>query len=108
MRWCAPEAVFYKKYSEKSDVWSLGMTMYEIWSLGVRPWHYYTNEEIIKALSVGTKLPPPTGCNRDVYITMVETWRVNKSERPTFSVVLKRLSEIQLPKAKHKPILCSS
>ena len=100
LRWCAPEAVFYKKYSEKSDVWSLGMTMYEIWSLGVRPWHYYTNEEIIKALSVGTKLPPPTGCNRDVYITMVETWRVNKSERPTFSVVLKRLSEIQLPKAK--------
>ena len=97
LRWCAPEAVFYKKYSEKSDVWSLGMTMYEIWSLGIRPWHLYTNEEILEALTVGTKLPPPTGCNLGVYKTMVETWRVNKSDRLTFSEVLKRLSEIQLP-----------
>ena len=37
IKWTAPESVFYKKYSTSSDVWSYGMLMYEIWSLGRKP-----------------------------------------------------------------------
>ena len=37
MKWTAPEVLFYKKYSTSSDVWSYGMLMYEIWSLGHKP-----------------------------------------------------------------------
>ena len=37
IKWTAPESVFYKKYSTSSDVWSYGMLMYEIWSLGNKP-----------------------------------------------------------------------
>ena len=37
MKWAAPEVLFYKKYSTSSDVWSYGMLMYEIWSLGHAP-----------------------------------------------------------------------
>ena len=37
IRWTAPEVLFYKKYSTSSDVWSYGMLMYEIWSLGHKP-----------------------------------------------------------------------
>ena len=97
LRWTAPEAVFYQKYSEKSDVWSFGMTLFEIWSLGEKPWgNDATNEEIIEGLSDGRKLSPPTGCPRDVYSVMVETWRMDYSCRPTFSVILHLLTNIHL------------
>ena len=41
VKWTAPEAVLYKKYTTKSDVWSYGMVMYEIWSLGCKPFEEF-------------------------------------------------------------------
>ena len=46
VKWTAPEALHYKKYSTASDVWSFGMVMYEIWSLGIKPYHQMTNVEV--------------------------------------------------------------
>ncbi|KAI6653850.1 hypothetical protein LOD99_3352 [Oopsacas minuta] len=95
LRWTAPEAVFFQKYSEKSDVWSFGMTLFEIWSLGEKPWGSdATNEDIVEAISTGRKLSPPTGCPRDVYSVMVDTWRMDPSSRPTFSHLLHQLTNI--------------
>ena len=98
LRWTAPEAVFYQKYSEKSDVWSFGMTLFEIWSLGDKPWgNDTTNEVIVEGLSVGRKLSPPTGCPRDVYSIMVDTWIMDPSSRPTFSRIYSNLTNISSP-----------
>ena len=46
VKWTAPEAVLYKKYTTKSDVWSYGMVMYEIWSLGHKPFDEFNIEEV--------------------------------------------------------------
>ena len=46
VKWTAPEALNYKKYSTASDVWSFGVVMYEIWSLGIRPYHNISNAEV--------------------------------------------------------------
>ena len=46
VKWTAPEALHYKKYSTASDVWSFGMVMYEIWSLGLKPFYNLTNVEV--------------------------------------------------------------
>ena len=46
VKWTAPEAIFYKRYTTKSDVWSYGMVMYEIWSLGHKPFKGYPIEEV--------------------------------------------------------------
>ena len=46
VKWTAPEALSYKKYSTASDVWSFGIVLYEIWSLGIKPHHNLTNAEV--------------------------------------------------------------
>ena len=50
VKWTAPEAVLYKKYTTKSDVWSYGMVMYEIWSLGHKPFEDFKTEEVRRVM----------------------------------------------------------
>ena len=84
VRWAAAESLFYRRYSEKSDVWSFGMTLFEIWSLGWKPWPQYSNEEVIGLVSNNTLQGPPTGCPYEIYSLMAKTWRIEPSERPSF------------------------
>ena len=48
VKWTAPEAVLYRKYTTKSDVWSYGMVMYEIWSLGHKPFEEFSINQVSK------------------------------------------------------------
>ena len=51
IKWTAPEAIPYKKYSTSSDVWSYGMLMYKIWSLGHTPFEDKTMDEVRNPMS---------------------------------------------------------
>ena len=50
VKWTAPEALHFKKYSTASDVWSYGCLLYEIWSIGHKPFEGKTNIEVFQKL----------------------------------------------------------
>ena len=76
VKWTAPEALLYQRYSSASDVWSFGMVLYEMWALGISPFRNTTIEEIIviHKRRRGYCLPPPPGTPRAVYKFMVKCW----------------------------------
>ena len=46
VKWTAPEALVFRKYSSASDVWSYGCLLYEIWSLGHKPFEEMSTQEV--------------------------------------------------------------
>ncbi len=69
------QAVYHKKYSTASDVWSFGCVMYEIWSLGHGPFEKHTSAECVKVIIInGIRLAPPPGCPRVIYKLMIDCW----------------------------------
>jgi len=94
VKWSAPEALLYRKYSAASDVWSYGVLMYEIWSLGHKPFEGYTNQQAMQLIGSGFRLPPPPGCPRPLYGLMIHCWHTEAGRRPTFSAVVKMLSHL--------------
>ena len=67
MRWTAPEAIAYRKFTSASDCWSYGIVMWEVMSYGERPYWNWSNQDVIKAVEKGFRLTAPmvggcTGC----------------------------------------------
>lgn len=59
MRWTAPEAITFRKFTSASDVWSFGVVMWEVISYGERPYWNWSNQDVMKAVDKGYRLPPP-------------------------------------------------
>ena len=74
VKWTAPEALHYRKYSSASDVWSYGCLLYEIWGLGEKPFQKMTNIQSLEKVDNGYRLPPPPGCPKEFYNLMIKCW----------------------------------
>nr|WNS50064.1 serine/threonine-protein kinase STE20-like protein [Halisarca dujardinii] len=92
LKWTAPEAILFRKYSTKSDVWSYGMVMYEIWSFGHEPFEDFKVEEVISKFDCGYCQHPPPGCPRPVYHMMVKCWNPDAHQRPKFPEIYATLT----------------
>ncbi|CAL9688863.1 unnamed protein product [Knipowitschia caucasica] len=94
IRWTAPEAIAYRKFSTASDVWSYGIVMWEVVSYGERPYWDMNNQDVIKAMEEGYRLPAPMDCPVVLHQLMLDCWEKERAERPTFSQILNMLDKL--------------
>lgn len=85
VKWMAPEALSDRKYTAKSDVWSFGVVLWEIWSYGGCPYPTIPVENILDRLAAGYRMAKPCYASYEMYLVMLRCWCYNAGERPTFS-----------------------
>ncbi|XP_007952890.1 tyrosine-protein kinase Srms [Orycteropus afer afer] len=91
VKWTAPEAASYRIYSLKSDVWSFGVLLFEVFTYGQCPYEGMTNHETLRQVSRGYRLPRPAACPAEVYELMLDCWKGSPEERPPFTVLQEKL-----------------
>uniref|UniRef100_A0A4W3HE90 receptor protein-tyrosine kinase n=1 Tax=Callorhinchus milii TaxID=7868 RepID=A0A4W3HE90_CALMI len=94
IRWTAPEAIAYRKFTSASDVWSYGIVMWEVMSYGERPYWDMTNQDVIKAVEEGYRLPSPMDCPAALYQLMLDCWQKERNSRPKFEEIVSILDKL--------------
>jgi serine/threonine protein kinase len=95
VKWMSPEALNERKYSVFSDVWSFGVTLWEMWAREEPFAHLDATQAAIRIARDNLTLQRPEDCPDEVWNIMQQTWRVTKEERPNFSNLFKAFSNLQ-------------
>ncbi|GIY61965.1 fibroblast growth factor receptor 3 [Caerostris extrusa] len=88
IKWMALESLLDRIYTTQSDVWSFGVLMWEIMTLGGMPYASIPPERLFNLLKSGHRLEKPIGCRMDTYLLMMHCWNANSNERPTFNTLV--------------------
>ncbi|XP_054420392.1 ephrin type-A receptor 1 [Pteronotus mesoamericanus] len=94
IRWTAPEAIAQRIFTTTSDVWSFGIVMWEVLSFGDKPYGEMSNQEVMKSIEDGYRLPPPVDCPAALYELMKNCWAYDCSRRPSFHQLKTRLEQL--------------
>uniref|UniRef100_A0A4X2K9M3 Tyrosine-protein kinase n=1 Tax=Vombatus ursinus TaxID=29139 RepID=A0A4X2K9M3_VOMUR len=95
VKWTAPEALNYGRYSSESDVWSFGILLWETFSLGASPYSNLSNQQTRELVEKGGRLPCPDLCPDAVFRLMEQCWAYDPSQRPSFSAIYQELQGIR-------------
>ncbi|XP_074057169.1 tyrosine-protein kinase Fer isoform X4 [Macrotis lagotis] len=95
IKWTAPEALNYGRYSSESDVWSFGILLWETFSLGVCPYPGMTNQHAREQVEQGYRMSAPQKCPEEIYKIMLRCWDYKPENRPKFIELQKELAAIK-------------
>ncbi|XP_068197841.1 protein-tyrosine kinase 6b [Antennarius striatus] len=90
-KWTAPEAITHGKFSNKSDVWSFGILLYEIATYGGVPYPAMNNQETHERVTKGYRMPAPDNCPNFLYNIMLKCWSAQPEDRPDFKTLKSQL-----------------
>nr|XP_018909125.1 PREDICTED: fibroblast growth factor receptor homolog 1-like isoform X2 [Bemisia tabaci] len=95
VKWMAPEALFHRLYTSQSDVWSYGVLLWEIMTLGGTPYPSVPSvEKLFQLLRSGHRMEKPPYCSLEIYLLMRDCWSYQPSERPHFSEIVQEIDKI--------------
>lgn len=84
IKWLALECIQHRVFTSKSDVWSFGVTAWELFTYGQRPYETVRAKDVPELLEKGERLPQPNICTIDVYMIMIKCWVLDAESRPSF------------------------
>uniref|UniRef100_F6W9X1 receptor protein-tyrosine kinase n=1 Tax=Xenopus tropicalis TaxID=8364 RepID=F6W9X1_XENTR len=95
LKWMAPETIFDRVYTTQSDVWSFGVLLWEIFSLGASPYPgVQIDEDFCRRLKEGTRMRAPEYATVEIYQTMLDCWHGDPQQRPVFSELVEHLGNL--------------
>ncbi|KAK5897700.1 hypothetical protein CgunFtcFv8_015181 [Champsocephalus gunnari] len=94
IKWMALESIMQWRYTHQSDVWSYGVTVWELMTFGSKPYDGIPASEISSVLERGERLPHPPICTIDVYMIMVKCWMIDPGSRPRFRELIVEFSKM--------------
>ncbi|XP_030049529.1 BDNF/NT-3 growth factors receptor [Microcaecilia unicolor] len=100
IRWMPPESIMYRKFTTESDVWSLGVVLWEIFTYGKQPWYQLSNNEVIECITQGRVLQRPRTCPKEVYDLMLGCWQ----REPHMRLNIKEIHNLLQNLAKASPV----
>lgn len=91
IKWSAVEILEHASFSSKSDVWSFGVTLFEIYSFGSEPYSGMKIEEVIQKVKSGYRLPQPSQCPDSIFHIMQMCFKTKPEDRPDFGTIFENL-----------------
>ncbi|XP_074600009.1 leukocyte tyrosine kinase receptor-like isoform X2 [Brevipalpus obovatus] len=92
VKWMPPEAFLDGIFTSKTDVWSFGVLLWEVMSMGFMPYPGRGNQEVMQLVTAGGRLEPPNNaCPSQIFAIMQQCWQAVPEMRPNFATIIERL-----------------
>uniref|UniRef100_A0A1X7U1R7 Protein kinase domain-containing protein n=1 Tax=Amphimedon queenslandica TaxID=400682 RepID=A0A1X7U1R7_AMPQE len=104
VRWLPPESIRQRIFTHKTDIWSFGVTVWEILTFGESPFKGKSVFELLKLLEKGDRLKQPKTCTLVFYKSLQNCWELEPEKRPSFEDLVYQFNTMMMSPKKYVKI----